>query len=638
MKDEFVKFVRDLQGTVRARRQEKIREVELAWSGNELASFRLFVQGLHTSEMTELCHALADANAMPLLEILTDFAEGNPELMKLSFESMEKTPTVARIFLAKKLLNSPKAEVRARTCEMLGHIGDAARQQLDAALADPSAKVQAAAIAAIVKGGHRNLASKFVPFLASPDKELRFAALGALARFGSSPKGFEKELLQILKNRNEDEQARLVAAGVMAQGEIQEGRNLLLGALGNPAADPVLRLAAAEALSGYNDQDAIRAVMCAVSDQDANIAKTARLSLSRKHSWQFVNILGRILEDEDLAVAQLAAELLAGLDPSFVQEILISRLKVEQRLPLVIALADAMSKSGIPGAWEALIGKLHSRKLASPAFFSALADVADEANLDEFAALFGEAPAECRAVILERLAFFSHTSPVTENIRALALRVLSSPDAGLHLAACDILAHAPGLEKHHLVTVLGRLAAQKDEARAARIAGELLQARHGVLDDVFGSAPPQAAGLLAALAQEAHCIGPHSAQLFQTVAGWARQEAPRARESLGFMAELEPTSLVSAMHRCPDQIFLLEAWSQLPDQARAKARPNLEDFFASSSTEDSLAGLRLLQNHNDQWCLRDIASLAFTSKVPTVQKEALALTRKLVLDCEDADQ
>lgn len=632
MKDAFVELVRDLQGTVRARRQEKIREVELTWSGNELASFRLFVLGLHPSEMTDVCYALADAKATPLLEILIDFAEKNAELMKVAFQSMEKTSGLARVFLAKKLLASPKPEVRARTCEMLGSSGEAAKAMLEMTLEDHNAKVQVAAIQALVRGGHGSVWAKLVPLLRSKDREVRFAALGGLARLGAHSAALKTDLLGILQNQAEEEQVRRIAAGVLVRIACQDGRTLLLEALRNPEADYVLRVAAAESLSGFNDVDAIKTVLRAAHDQDSAIAKTARLSLSRKSSQEFVNILALCLEDADQQVAELAAELLGGLDASVVKEILINRLKIEQRLPLVVALAEAMSNGGFTGAWPTLIEKFHEKKAYSPTFFAALADAAEEKNLPEFASLFDEvADEEVKALIMQRLALFSQTSPIAATIKALAVRVLNAPNAMLHLSAATILANVPCLEAEHAAIVLQRLAEQGHESAVPRIVGIMLRNRNGALADLFQHAPPAAARLLVPAAEEARCLGDHATALFHTVAGWARNDVPAAKEALQAIAALDPAALIAAMPKCPDQLFLIEAWTHVPDQDRLAHRPDLDAFFKTATPQDSVQGMHILGGLHEAWYLRNIASVAFTTKDVAVRQAAIALTRTLVL-------
>lgn len=632
MKDAFVELVRDLQGTVRARRQEKIREVELTWSASELASFRLFVMGLHSSEMTDVCYALSDAKATPLLEILIDFAEKNAELMKVAFQAMEKTSGMARIHLAKQLLNSKKYEVRARTCEMLGTSGEAAKSMLEMALDDPSAKVQVAAIQGILRGGHGTLSTRLIPLLRSPDKDVRFAALGALARLGSHSADLSNDVLGILDDQSEKEQVRRIAAGILVRVSCREGRRRLLEALRNPDAEYVVRLAAAESLSGYNDAEAIKDVLRAAHDKDPNIAKTARLSLSRKHSPDFVNILALCLEDSDLQIAVLAAELLGGIDVHLVRGILIRRLKVEQRLPLVTALADAMSKGGFAGAWPRLIEKFREKKACSPLLVAALADAAEEENLSEFASLFDDVvDEESKALILQRLALFAQTSPVTAAMEALAVRVLNASATVFHLSAATILAQVPLLDAEHTAMVLRRLAEHGEDPAVPRIVGILLRTRRGALADVFQFAPPSAARLLVSAVEEASCLGEKAPLLFHTVAHWVRHGVQDAKEALQAMALFDPAALIAAMPKCPDQIFLIEAWTHLPEQDRLAYRPDLEAFFKLSTPSDCLQVMHCLEKLHDAWYVREIASVAFSTKEPAVQQAAIALTRTLVL-------
>ena len=632
MKDAFVDLVRELQGTVRARRQEKIREVELAWSASELAGFRLFVMGLHSSKMVDVCHALSDAQAAPLLEILGDFAEKEPGLMKIAFQSMEKTSYLARVFLAKRLIASPKPEVRVRTCEMLGNSGPQAEPLLEQALADHDAGVQQAAIHAISRGAFKSLGPKLFPLLRSSNKNVRFAALSAVARLDLTSPALNNDLLAILEDSAQDEQARRLAAGLLARASGSKGRAALLEALRNPGAEYVLRVAAAESLSGYDDPEAIKAVMRAVDDQDANIAKTALMSLSRKHSQAFADILAQNLGDADLRIAELAAGLLGGLDARFVSGILMNRLKIERRIPVVNALAQAMSKSGLPGTWHALIAKQREEQISSPAFFSALADVAEEDNLDEFASLFDKVNhAEIRRVIMDRLALFARTSPVTPKIESLAARVLNEPDGTLHIPAATILAHVPGLDAQKVTLVLERLAGAGEDPGVARAVSAILRSKGGALADVFTGVSPSVAGLLAQAAAEAACIGEKATPLFHAVAGWARTGVNHAKEALQAMAFLAPSGLVAAMAKCADRIFLIEAWSGLPDQDRASYRPDFQTFFAEATLEDALACIQILKSIQDPRILNDMANVAFTSQYPAVRKAALAMTRELIL-------
>lgn len=632
MKDAFVELVRELRGTVRARRQEKLREVELAWSAGELAGFRLFVMGLHSSEMADVCDALSDAQAVPLLEILGDFAEKDPELMQLAFRSMERTSSLARTFLAKRLIASAKPEVRARTCQLLGSSGAQAEPLLKQALADRDAGVRRAAIDAISRGGFKRLGLHVVPFLHSGDTEVRFAALGAVARLGVTSPSLNDDLLAILQDASQNEQVRRLAAGVLARAANGRGRAVLLGALRAPGAEHTLRVAAAESLSGYDDQEAIKTVLRAVDDRDVTVAKTARMSLSRKHSQAFADILARNLDDADTRIAELAAEMLGGLDASLVRDILMDRLKAERRIPVVSALAQAMSKGGIPGTWDALIAKQHEENICSPAFFHALADVAEEDDLREFAALFDTVrDAEIRRVIMDRLALFARTTPVAPEIGSLAVRVLNEPDTTVHIAAATILTHVSGLDAQTRTLVWERLAGAEEDPRVTRAVDEMLRNRGGALADLFRGAPPTAAGLLAHAATEAACLGEGAMQLFRTVANWARTGTPRAMEALHAMALLAPSALITAMENCADRIFLLEAWSALPEQERAANRPDLQAFFADASPEDALAGIRIFKRLQDLRSLNAMADVAFTSKDPDVHKAALALTRELIL-------
>lgn len=632
MKNEFVELVRELQGTVRARRQQKIREVELAWTASELAAFRLFVQGLHASEMADICYALADAQAIPLLDILGDFAQINPELMKIAFAAMEKTSQPARLYLGKRLITSKDPQVRARACRLLGNSGPQAAPMIAQALQDSDAKVQQAAITAIGRGEFKSLEPRLGPFLRSESRNVRLAALGAIGHLGAASPALNDDLLAILQSGSRDDTSMRLAADLLARSASRRGRSILLAALQNQGAAPALRLAAADALSGYDDPGAIKAVLGAAEANDANLAKTARLALSRRQSPVFARELAENLADDDVRIAELAAEVLGGLDASIAGGILLERLKTEKRVPVINAIAKALGNAGVPGAWQALLAKQREEKILSPEFFSALADAAEDANLAEFASFFSRIDdLAVRRVIMDRLALFARATPVGPEVAALATEILNSPDQTFHLQAAAILARLARLEPPLLTAVLECLAANAENDEARRAVRALLRGREGALAEVFLGAPDRVAPLLAYAATEAASIGAGGAELFRAVASWARRDAPGARAALRNMARLAPATLAAAMAESPDRLYLLEAWSRLPERERLAHWPPLAGFFAKASPPDAIEAIGLLNNLRDVRSLRDMADVAFTAKAEDVRRAALALTRQLIL-------
>lgn len=632
MKDAFVAFIRDLQETVRAQRQERIREVELSWNTDELASFRQFVKGLHSSEKADICHALSDARAVQLLEILLDFAEGIPELRNSAFESMAKTSPQARVYLARRLVNSQNAELRAKACKMLGAVGSPARGLLEHALGDEDATVQQAAIEAISRGAFKGLEPRILPFLASSDKNTRFAALQAIASFGAVPTASSDALLSILEDDQQDEQARRLAARILGRSGDIRARGLLLAALRDQDAPEALRMAAAESLSAWCDLDAVKAVLQAVGDHDAVIAQMAHMSLNRNSSEAFASILAKLLADDDTAIAGLAAELLGALDSGIAGQTLLDRLKTERRMPVIGALASALGNAGVPQAWDALMTKIHEENIDDPAIFSALAEVAKEENLEEFAALFdAQSNAASKRIILERLANFALTSPVPPGLKSLATRLLNETDQSLHIWAATILGHVSDLRAQDAALILGRLADLGEEPHIHTIIAAMLRNKNGELGEIFLKAPEKASQLLAQAVPEAGSMGKNADALFLKAANWARQGASGAKEALKGMGLLAPAALAKAMPKCADQIFLIEAWSSLPDRERAAHRPNFHAFFAAASPEDALAGIRILSAMRDLYSLQNLADVAFTSTNPDIRKAALSQTAGLVL-------
>lgn len=630
MKEKFVKFVRELREPVRAQRQEKIREVELAWSAGDFASFRLFALGLHSPEMMDICHALSDAQASPLLELLADFAEKNPNLINAAFDAMDKTSQEGRLYLAKRLVVSQNPEIRARTCIMLGRTGARGCAMLEKSLADPDTGVRVAALKAIVRGNFKSLASRVPDLLGDNEKEVRFAALETIARLGISNPNSEKSLLEILEDESQEAPARRLAAGILARESNGPARSILINALRSPSAPSALRMAAAESLSAYDDLEAIRTVIQAVYDSDQDIAQIAAMALNRKTSDNFENILAQILADDNQRLASYAAELLGGLDSEGAKNTLLERLKTERRIPVINAMASAMGKSSVPGAWDALIAKQKNEHIDDPAFFIALADVASEDNLTQYASFF-DMTTKSKHAILNRLAYFALASPVTPEMRSLAIRVLNDPDKSLHIFAATILVHDANLKPEDITLVLTRMADLGNTPQIQGVVLALLRNRRGALADLFLDAPPESCAILTYAATQATGMGKNADALFCQVAQWVRKDVPGSREALRSMAVLAPGKLVAAMDKCEDQIFLIEAWRDLPEQDRAANRPNFRAFFADASPPDTLAAIHILKDIPEQRNLQVLADVAFSSKYPDARNAALTCTRELIL-------
>lgn len=632
MKERFVKFIRDLREPVRAQRQEKIREAELAWSAEEFAAFRLFAMGIHSSEKADICHALSDAQAAPLLELLADFAEKDTNLINAAFEAMEKTSQEGRLFLAKKLITSPKSEVRARTCKLLGRAGQRGRSLLEHALMDQDGEVRLAAVKAILRGGFKSLVPRIPALLHDDDKEVRFAALEVLARLNIQTLANENDLLSILSDDSQEAPARRLAAEILARASNKSARTILLDALRADNASASLRMAAAESLCAYNDLEAITTVIRAVYDLDPDIAQTATMALNRKGPGNFETILAKILSGDDVRLARYAAELLGSLDTSLAKNTLLERLNIERRIPVINAIASAMGKGNVSGAWDALISVQKKENIDDPNFFAALADAACEENLSQYASFFDVVnSAESKRAIINRLAYFALTSPVSPEMHSLAIKVLNDSDKSLYIFAASILAHNANLTSEEITLVLTRLAVLGNDSQIQGIVLALLRNKHGALAEIFLKAPPESCQILAYAATKATSMGNDGELLFSKVANWAANGTPFANEALRNMAALAPQTLTSAMTKTDDQIFLIEAWGGLPEQDRAAHRPNFRAFFTDASPEDALTAINILKDSQDQRSLQDLADVAFTSKYPEVRQAALKRTREFIL-------
>ncbi len=629
MKGMFVDLVRGLRDPVRARRQEKIREVELTWSDHDLNNFRVFALGLQPAEMADVCYALADATATPLLELLVDYAEVNNDLMQIAFRSLEKAPLSARLFLAGRLFASRNPLIRASTCNMLAGAGLAGSELVTRARDDESNLVEAAAIRALARIGQVEAGEKIVSRLRGDSEEIRALALDAMTRLGVRSSAFEVEALTLFRNPGEKPEVRRKAALALAGMRSADGRLAMLAELAGSGRDAGSQKTAIEALAGYSDPEVVSALLRIMRGDSSALADAARQSLGAMDPAVTLGILRDRLQGGDAALGMVAAEILGGISSSQAGHILGNCLLEEKRPVLVASIADALGKSGHPGAWKVLYRKLKADAPDSLPLLAALADSASEENLDDFAQLLDNLPESgAGELILRRLAAFSRTIRPSPVILRRAVGVLDSGNRGLAIPAVEILAYS-GEEsvRERLLTEMAHLGAELPTRRLLHV---MLKFKGGELAALFEGAGPDTAGLVAPAAAEAESMGRGGAEFFVRLASWVRLEAGGAREGLAAAAQLDPAQLVEAMRKGPDRVFLLEAWAGLGPRDRLRYSPDLDGLFLASEAKDRLFALGVLSRLSEERHLRSVATLAFGDRDPNVKAAAISLTRSLV--------
>jgi HEAT repeat protein len=624
----FIEFVRNLRDPVRSRRQEKIREVELTWSDRDLAAFRIFAVGLQPAEMADICYALADTTAIPLLDLLVDLAEINNELMQIALRSLAHTPLSAKLFLAKRLLSSKNVLLRSGACAMLADAGSAAFDQLAAALDDESHLVAAAAIRALAKLGRSEAGEKLLPKLRGGSEEMRSLALESMARLGTASDAFARAALEIYGNPNEKTALRGKAARVLAGMGNLAGRDAMLHTLAAPDREGELRRLSALELAAFPDRETVDLLLRTTIGDSAILAEAARQSLLAMPQEKIIPFLEEGLEARDEKVCIAAAEILGCGKSRAAFALLSGRLAGETRPAVLSALAGALGRSGFAGAWGAIRARLAGGGGDSLPLLAALADAATRDNLDELS-LFLERATDNKAqeLLLRRLAAFSHTLKPSPIVLRRALDVLNSGNPGLSIPAIEILAYSG--EETLRDRVLSEMAYVGGELPTRRLLRVMLKFKKGDLAALFRGCGAVTARLLAPAAAEADRIGEGGAEFFSAVASWVRSGAEESREGLNAAAALDPDRLVEAMRDSPDRVCLLEAWASLPARDRLLHPPDLDSFFALSEPADRLRALEALFRLGEERHLGTVTMLALLDKDAGVRDEAGKLVRRL---------
>ena len=625
----FVELVRGLRDPVRARRQEKIREVELTWSDHDLSNFRIFAVGLQPAEMADVCYALADATAIPLLELLVDYAGVNFELLQIAFQSLDKAPLSARLFLSERLLASENPMIRASACDMLGRVGPAAAERLVTALDDGNSYVEAASIRALVKIGHAEAGEKIVARLKGDSEEIRSLALDAMLKLGAHSAAFEMEALSLLRGPDTKIELRRKAARALAKMGSSNGRLAMLEILSDQKLGEDMRRVAAESLCGYADAEAAAALLKAAKGDSAGLAGAARQAILGMPPTLTLEILRQHLRGGDIGLAMVAAEILGGMSGPEAGMILGDCLQRETRPALVAAIADALGKSGYSGAWKALYRKLRGNSADSLPVLAALADAATEDNLDDFALLLDDLPESgAGELVLRRLAAFCRTLAPSLAVQRRAVDILDSGNRALAIQAVEILAYSGNdALRERLLTEMTGMGAELPTRRLLRV---MLKSKNGELAGLFAGVEPEVSPLIVDATAEAESVGHGGVEFFGTLAGWVRSEAKGAREGLAAAARLDPVQLLAAMSESSDRVFLLEAWMGLDPRDRLRHFPDLDDLFAACGPADRLQALRILANLGEERHLRTVAMLAFTDRDTNVRAAAISLVRSLV--------
>ncbi len=440
MRGMFVDLVRNLRDTVRARRQEALREVELTWSDHDLDNFRVFALGLQPAEMADVCYALADATALPLMELLADYAESNDDLRPIAFQPLNKAPVSARLSISKRLLSSVNPLVKAAACDMLAGVGSAAVESLAESLSDRNSLVSTAAIRGLVKVGGRGAGEKIAGLLQRNDPDICSQALNAMIKMGIPASVFENEALAIFHNEEFKPELRKTALRALASGQSKPGRELMFAIL-NGDGDLDMRRAAAETLGNYHDEEAARLLLKIASSSPPLLAVIASQALSLIDERVKLKLFAREMKSKDVGLVAMVASFLGEMESAGAEKLLYESLDSETRPDAVVAIADSLGKSGFPEAWERIYKKLLGDDYDSIALLASLADATGEDRLDDFARLIEFFPGGAEAeFILRRLAAFARAGKTSAVAEEKAREAIDIGNRAMSVPAVEILA------------------------------------------------------------------------------------------------------------------------------------------------------------------------------------------------------
>lgn len=637
MRGIYVDLVRNLRDTVRARRQERLREVELTWSDHDLDNFRVFALGLQPAEMADVCYALADATALPLMELLADYAESNEDLRRIAFQSLGKTPMSNRLFISGRLLASNNPMIRASACDMLAGVGSAATDTLAEALHDPSSLVSTAAIRGLAKIGGRSAGEKIAGLMREGNPDITAQALNAMIKMEIPAVVFEEDALAVFRDVNQKNELRKTAARALASGKSLSGRAALLEVVA--AGDDLdLRRAAAEALGSFSDPTVAQALIRAVASDTPQLSVVARQSLSRLDSGVKLAVFRNCFEGQDVRAAMVAAAFLGEMPEPEAEALLEDALAAPLPRPVFLAVAESLGKSGFPGAWDALKAKLAADHDPDDtvALLGALADAADETRLDEYASFIDLFPGGREAeFVLQRLTGFYRAGKRSRAAEAKALEAIDMGNRAMAVPAVEILAMSG--EENIRRRLLSLIAEHEAVLPVRRVVRALLRNADHEVAPLFLNATPDTSALLPVAVQESEDLGAGGLDFLVNVAAWARKDLPGARDGLALAAALDAAELCRAIAVSPDRVFLLEAWTNLDERERFRNPPDWAHIFTGCTDADKLRILDIIDGLRDEYPLRAVAMLAFTDPGEQVQKRAVAIVKRLVAGAPDAD-
>jgi HEAT repeat protein len=266
-------------------------------------------------------------------------------------------PDEARAFAAAVSPDSQEAEAAALVIEALGPpVRGSADEDvafLCSLLSSARPSVRGAALAALAVVGGELALDPVVFALSDEEPDVRLAAARALGRMRDehgSVVGFER--LVELSRRDDDPKLR--AAAARALGDSADPRALApLGAL--IKSEPMVAVAALEALGRIVDPQRTELYIEALSHPDAEVVKAALRALSVEAQARGLAHLGACLDHATWDVRRLAAELLGRVGGEAALGLLRGRLAVEDE-PLVkdaVAQAIAAAETASGRRWTA---------------------------------------------------------------------------------------------------------------------------------------------------------------------------------------------------------------------------------------------------------------------------------------------
>lgn len=361
--------------------------------------------------------------------------------------------------------------------DLLADLGDARATEALIAELDRGRMSVARVVAALAKTGDRDALVPVLGLIASPDPQIRIAAMTATGPLLGTDLRAADALIERLGDDEED--VRVLAAGYLAQIRATAAVPALAGLTGAPRS-PRLRRAAIEALGAIGDAQAAPALIAALADPDPILARAAADALAYlgdpgtaktlaaaargDHATRpfVVRAWGAALRDRPDRAARDALEDLAALGPTTTALAAIGALAAmgdpAARPALAELVAGAAPERQRAAAWA--LGELAIAAPAAPApaLLDALASKDDRVASAAAWALAFHTPTPAADAPLRRLARHGGWAAAINATAALA-------HAGGRDALADLttlLAHRSILVRGNAAWALGVRAAQPD--------------------------------------------------------------------------------------------------------------------------------------------------------------------------------